>query len=105
MSRDFRLIVHGDRADTFRSVFGTDTVCVTSPVPTWVELPGKGRSLVHFLDLDCLTPEQWERLVEHTASTWGYSRQEAEEGLRKEGMPLLADDVTIAVHNPRRWLT
>lgn len=66
-------------------------------------MPGKGRSLVYLLDLDLITPEQRQRLVEHISRKWGLPAAEVEADLDAYGVPILDEDCIVTIHNPQRW--
>ena len=104
MSRDFEIVVHGRRAEDLIHVFGSNRVCVRSPVPHWAILPGIGPALVYEADLDLITLEQRARLVTLIAERFGLPETEVERELDAHGLPLLADECSVVVHNPQRWL-
>lgn len=106
MAKDFLLtILEPMRAAEFREVFGTDTVCVRSPVPECANLPGKPAEWIYLLDLDELTAAQRARLVGHLAAKFGYDPAYVDAGLEEEGMPILVEDTVVTVLHPQRWLS
>lgn len=105
MSHDFWARVGGDREALFREVFGDNLVPICSPVGAYALLPGlTGPQYVYLLALDQLSVEQRVKLVRHIALRFGYPVAEVERDLDAEGMPILARDASVIVHNPQRWL-
>lgn len=105
MERDFSAtITNPARAAEWQAVFGTTTVNIKSPLPEWADLPGKGRSIVYFLDLDLITLEQRQRLVEHISQKFNLSAAEVEADLDAHGMPILDEDCLVTAVNPQKWL-
>lgn len=105
MPKDFQVTVSGARAADFMAVFGTATVCVRSPLPEVANLPGIGRALVYQLDLETIGEEERSRLVQHIAGRFGIPAGEVEREMDSHGVPILAEDCAVAVHNPLRWMT
>lgn len=89
--------VFGERAEIFKSVFGTNMVCVTSPIPELVMLPGLGKKLIYHLDMTTVTPAQRERLVAHIAVRFDLPADEVEAKVSEMGVPILADECVITV--------
>ncbi len=104
MASDFMVTVHGERAKDWEAVFGTTTLPVRAPHPYPASVPGKGFTMVYDLDLDLVTPEQRERLVGHLATRFGLTEREVERDIERQGVPLLAEDCSVAVQNPQRWM-
>lgn len=109
MSNDFTVTIKKDtkRGREWIRVLGTNTVYVKSPLAQTAELANivkPGPSLVYELDLDLLTPDQRQRLVAHIAQKLDYPEDVVDLTLEDEGMPILADDVTVGVRNPQKWL-
>jgi hypothetical protein len=104
--RDFWVSVHGPRAADFEKVFGSSTVAVQSPGTRLAKLPGFDKPQeVYLLDLDWAA-EQGRRdaLVEHLAQRFGIPAADVDRTLDQEGVPILASDTTVAIHNPQRWI-
>lgn len=97
MTEQVTCTVMGPRAETFRQVFGTDTVVIQGPTPRLAQLPGLGETYVYLLDLDCLTADQRSKLVSHLAVTFGIAVDEVESDLDTVGMPILAEDCMVNV--------
>lgn len=105
MAKDFTVTVHDpERASEFATVFGTTTVCIRSPLPSLADLPGRPNALVYELDLAELTDDQRQRLINHIATKFSIPAEEVAAELDVVGMPILAENVAIAIHNPQRWL-
>ncbi len=104
MTSDFMVTVSGPRAADWEKVFGTTTVPVKSPNPHPASLPGKPFAMIYELDIEMITPEQRRRLVEHLASRFGLTEHEVERDIERQGVPLLAEDCSVAIHNPQRWM-
>ena len=86
----------GERARAWRRLFGSDTVAIKSPVRLRAELPGLGKRDVYVVDLDKLSPGQLDRVAEEMAVKFAVPLQEVVEGLRSDGLPILADDVSVS---------
>lgn len=107
------------RTDTTRyqdwmAVFGEDAVLssgsvqvpITTPIPERVILP-IGERHVYFLKLAVLTDAQRDRLKTHLCNRFGVARAELEaEFARTPGheVPIVAEDLMIAVYHPQKWL-
>jgi hypothetical protein len=107
VSKDFVVTIRGgtERAREWVELFGTTRVCVRSPIPHRANLPGRPGALVYELDLAELTPAARARLVAYLAAKFGIPVAEVDLELEAHGVPILADDCSVAVHNPQRWLT
>jgi hypothetical protein len=84
-------ITDPERVADFERVFGSATVPVKErlPVPTMLSLP-IGPKPCYMLDLDALTNEQRERLLDYATERFGMTRDEAEREL-PHGFPILAE--------------
>lgn len=105
-TRDFWITVHGPRAASFEKVFGSTSVPVISPAHHLATLPGFDEPQeVYLLDLDWAA-EQGVRtkIVRHLAAQFGIPAESLDQNLEKEGLPLLAADTTLAIHNPQKWV-
>lgn len=104
MAKDFTATVHNpERAAEFAAVFGSTTVCIKSPLPIPVSVPGHPATLAYELDLQQLTADQRQRLIDHIAAKFGRDAEEVAADIDTVGVPILAEHVTIAVHNPQKW--
>ena len=104
--RDFTVTVYdGVRGEEFEKVFGSTTVPVMDPVPSWAELPGFDEpQLVYMLDQYRVPVDAHWRLVEHLGQVFGLEKREVEEELRKKGMPILASECVADLGNIRHFL-
>jgi|SRR5579862_565458 len=93
-----------ERAVAWMRVFGGRMVPILSPIPVWAQAPGVEAGLFYQVDLTTLTPEQRTRMVQHIARTFSLSEAEVDATLDEVGCPLLADDVTVMVTSPQRWV-
>ncbi len=104
--RDFWVYVHGPRARDFEAVYGTTCVPVLSPVPGPTILPGfDDPQLVYLLDLTWVDEVgRREQLIDYIAQRFGQNRAAVAQGLDAEGMPILAEQTTLRIDHPHRWL-
>ena len=103
MASDFHVTIHGARGKELRRVLGTDTFDVRSPVPVVANLPGKGEVPVYLLDLDSLTPDQFNALVAHLAGKFHLDPEEVRRDIHRDGVPILYEDCSVMVEHPQRW--
>lgn len=104
MARDFVAIINDpQRAEFFKSVLGRTEINITSPYPMRADLPGLPRVKVYMVDLDMLTPGERRRLIEATASRFRVPPMVVEQDIAMKGFPILADQCSVAIHNPQRW--
>lgn len=105
MGKDFTatIVKKGERADEWQEILGSTTINIKSPLPSYANLPGKPKELIYELDLALLTAGQRYRLVTHLSTKFNMWADEVEAHLDRVGCPILAEDVTITVHNPQRW--
>jgi hypothetical protein len=102
--KDFTVaITNPERAADWQAILGRTTVAVMSPIATRANLPGHPDALIYMLDLDVLTAEEIDRLVEHLAKRFNIPVVDIGINLYKTGVPILADDCIIIVANPQRW--
>ncbi len=106
MSRDFvAMITDPARAEEWRAVLGVTSVCVQTPFPQRANLPDKPNHYIYLLDIETLSAAQRTALVHHLAQKFQIPVEEVAERLPIDGVPILAEDVTIAIHNPMKWMT
>jgi hypothetical protein len=83
------------RAAVWGSIFPAARVPIKSIFPSIADLPGHPGARVYFLDLDVITDEQREKLIEMIAGLFSLS----EEAVRSDfdrGIPILADDTSVS---------
>lgn len=105
---DFWVHVHdparaADFDRVFLGVYGNATAPVRSPIPHMSPVVGLGNVLVYELAVDLLSGEERARLVAVIAERFEMDPAVVESKLDDVGMPILAADCTLAVHNPQRW--
>ena len=87
-----------ERAAEWTRIFGENCAPITTPPAMQnVILPYLGETNVYFLDLNALTPAQFERVVEHTVTRSHQDRDYVRQALRRDGMPIVARGTTIIV--------
>ena len=105
MGKDFTVTVEGERGKEFEGIFGTRTVHVESPLPVMVHLEGKPEAeLAYFLDLDLLTNEQRQNLIQHLAGKFGTTYESVDAAVDYYGLPIRANETVVTVENPQKWL-
>lgn len=87
--------LHGERAEFWQRVLGTDTVPIISPLPQYHNLPGVGAQPCLMLDLKVLTSEMREALIAGIAGRFNLATQEVARDIDKAGVPILYDNVYI----------
>jgi hypothetical protein len=102
-SHDFFVTIHGERGEEWKGIAGTNHFPVRSPIPSLGILPGKGEQRVYLLALDQVEPETLNRIVSHMSEKFGLTPEEARDEMEKAGIPILADECSVMVHNPQRW--
>lgn len=106
MGRDFVVTVSdSERLRVWIDMFDAIQVHVTSPIPEMAELPGfDDDQLVYMVDLALISSRQRQKLVHYLANKFGIDSAEVEAGLDEHGVPILASDCMITIHNPQKWL-
>lgn len=89
-----------ERRRFWMSVFYTDTVPIKSIIPGFADLPGHPDAQVYFLDLEAITPAERRRLVRHLANRFNLSPHYVAANLNKQGVPILAEDVSLISTDP-----
>jgi hypothetical protein len=102
-SHDFWVSIHGERGEEWKRIADTNHFPVKSPIPSLGILPGKGEQRVYLLALDQMLPHVLDRIVAHLAAKFGMTPEETKEEMEKAGIPILADECSVMVHNPMRW--
>ena len=105
MGKDFTATISGnsERAETWRWVLGTETICIKSPYPAYANLPGKPNVGIYELDLSLLTDDQRERLIRYISEKFDIPLIDVANDLDEIGCPVLTEDVRITIHNPQKW--
>jgi hypothetical protein len=103
--RDFWVTVTDpERAATFERVFGTRTVPILSPIPHLAGLPGFAeKQPVYELDLEWLTADARERLIDHLAERFGGDRADVAAEIDRVGVPILEERCVVRIDHAQRW--
>ncbi len=104
---DFMVTIHdtSDRADMIKRVFGTLTVPVISPVKEWVFLQGIDYPVdAYKLKLSAISDDEYDRLVDEIAKKFDAPRSEVQLAFEIQGLPILAEECTLTINNPQKWL-
>lgn len=86
------------RAAVWGSIFPGAVVPIKSILPSKADLPGHPQADVYFLDLDAISDEQREKLIEMISGLFSLSADEVRSDLGL-GVPILADDVSVTGRN------
>lgn len=104
MGKDFEVTIYDEeRKKNFIKVFGTNTIKVKSPIPTTIIIPNGEETLAYFLDLDLITKEEREKLIENISERFNQSIDFVRENLDKMGVPILKESCSLIIKNPQRW--
>lgn len=77
-------------------VFGSGTIPIKSAYPAPCRFPDLGIVNVYWLDIDRLSPNEISQLCEHLAERFPrVATGDVEAKLRRDGCPILADDVSV----------
>lgn len=101
-SHDFWVTLHGERGDWFERHVGTRRFPALAPVPTPVRLP-VGVRPCYLLAVEAMDEGNLGALAAAIAARHGGTAAEVYQALVEDGMPILDEDVSVAVHNPQRW--
>jgi hypothetical protein len=106
MSKDFTVTVnHPQRRLEWLEMFGTTYLHVKSISPEYAEVSGcEEPQLVYYVDLDCLTPRQQQRLIRHLSVKFNLSIDQVKQGLAQQEVPIPATDLVLTINNPYKWL-
>lgn len=107
MGKDFILTFKpgSERGKEYALLFGRNEFQIESFIPELVNLPGFEEPQRCFkLDLKFLNSRERLKLVTHIANKFNLPPLEVDQKLEEEGMPILDEDVYVAIHNPLRWL-
>lgn len=97
MSEQTTLTVYGERAETFKLVFGSDTVVIQSPLPVLCNLPGHGEQMCYLLDMTTISREQRLVLIGYFAAQFGLPVDEVSRDLDAKGVPIRAEGCVVSV--------
>lgn len=103
-THDFWATIYGERGRKWSAILGTNELPIQSPVPQRAMLPGFTDALqVYMLAIDQLADGQLNTIVNYLADNFDMSRSEAIREVQANGIPILAEDVVVTIHNPQRW--
>ena len=90
------LTIHDERRRAvWGSIFPDAVLPIKFILPSRVDLPGHPGALAYFLDLDAISDEQREKLINSIADLFSQSVEEVRSDLDR-GVPILADDTSVA---------
>lgn len=107
MGKDFKVKVfdNTERAKDFMKVFGRTEVCVSSPLPVYVGVPGFDEpQAAYLLDLKEITADERARLVTHISERFGLDAGEVGALVNLRGVPILASECVLTIENPWKWI-
>ncbi len=106
MAKDFTVTInHPEHRLEWLEVFGTTQVHVKSFVPEFAELIGNDEPQpVYYIDLGCLSRNQYQRLIRHLATKLNMSLDRVKRYLEEQDVPVPADECSLTIHNPHHWL-
>ena len=108
--KDFEATISdkSERKEEWEKILGCTTVPLQSPIPQKADLPGKGVKSIYLLDLDLMSDEQKDSLAKHIAAKFNVDESTVRRDIQSDnpthGVPILADDVIVTIHNPHKWL-
>lgn len=106
MGKDFiaKVSEQSTRYQEWLEVMGINEIPLESTFPVLGSAPGVKAGLFYQVDLSAITPEQRERMIKHIARKFGVDEQEVSSTLDAVGCPILAEDVTVIVNHPQKWI-
>jgi len=99
------LILHGDKAEEWKAVIGTDRVPVTAPISIEIiDREGKHRE-AFMVDFQAWDRDTQQRVVDHIARKFSATSDDVEETIMAEGLPITVDDCewTLASNDLLRY--
>ncbi len=96
--------INGARGDEWERAVGTRTFPVTTWNPMRGNLPGKPNAEIWMINLGALEPELLDKIVLHLAQKFEIPADEMRHEVLARGIPVLADDAFVVLHDPQRWL-
>lgn len=104
MGKDFEvMIIDSERKKNFIEIFGTNIVKIESPIPKKIIRPNGEEALAYFLDLNLITDEERERLINNIVKRFDQSIEFVREHLDEMGVPILKEGCSLWIENPQRW--
>lgn len=104
MGKDFEVTINDEeRKKNFIEIFGTNSVKVKSPIPKTIIRPNGEEALAYFLDLDLITEEEREKLINNIVKRFNQPIEFVRENLDKMGVPILKEHCSLWIEKPQRW--
>lgn len=97
--------INGPRGEEWTRVLGRNTLPVKSPLTIPADLPGHPDAQVYMLDIEALTPAEFRAVVVHLSGKFKTSALTLADELRRDGLPILADDDCTPPAIPLRYFT
>ncbi len=99
MGIEIFVTVLDDRHTKLTAIFGTNRLPVTQPAPELRNLNGVDDPVwCYFIDMDRITPDQRQRLVNQVAQDFHSTPDAVEAALQEFGMPLIVGECEVHVH-------
>lgn len=86
-----------ERRALWSDVFPDGRVPIKVPVAYEVSVPVKGQTLAYELDLDALSDEQRQGVVETISRAFNLPIEDVEDNIKEIGVPVLDEGVTVTV--------
>jgi hypothetical protein len=105
---DFWITLKDTKAEEWVTLLGPDRgrrLPVMTPIPQLAHLPGFDvPQRIFLLALDCMEPNEIALISGKLAAKFGMTPDEAEEEIRKVGIPIREEHIDgVIVHRPQRW--
>ena len=104
MRPPLEVTINGPRGDEWERVCGTRTFPVTSFNPVRANLPGKPNAEVYIMNVQAMESAVMEKIAAHLAQKFGLTEQEVFSDMAAHGNPILAEDCTVVLNDPQRWV-
>jgi len=104
MRPPLEVTINGPRGDEWERVCGTRVFPVASFQPIKANLPGKPNADVWLLNLRLIDSPTLQRIIEHFSVKFNTPPNETAAAAAAQGIPILAEDCTVVLNDPQRWL-
>lgn len=74
-----------------------DNIPITSWLPTFADVVGRGREEIHMLDFSRVTPAERERLILTLSEAFNDPIEAVAEAIETNGLPVLAAQIIVAI--------
>jgi hypothetical protein len=107
-NHDFWVTLDDSKAEEWEALLGKDKgrrLPVKSPIPVLAHLPGFSvPQRVYLLALDCMEPDDVQKIAGRLAEKFGMTAEESEREVRAAGIPIREEHTScVIVHRPQRW--